>query len=95
MTKLASTLDAFDGPDLPAVVSFVSPEAQFTPKYVETANERENLVYRVKLRIPTAIARQYGGALKAGMTGSGYVRTTVADPWPAHLASYVGAGGAQ
>ena len=32
--------------------------AIFTPKYVETASERENLVYRVKLRIPreTALA---------------------------------------
>jgi HlyD family secretion protein len=86
-------LDAFDGPDLPATVSFVSPEAQFTPKYVETSSERENLVYRVKLRIPLATARQYSGALKAGMTGNGYVRTDVSGgPWPAHLADYAGSG---
>jgi len=84
------TLDAFDGPDLPALVSFVSSDAQFTPKYVETATERETLVYRVKLQIPPAIARHYSGALKAGMTGSGYVRTNPAAPWPAHLASYGG-----
>jgi HlyD family secretion protein len=81
-------LDAFDGAELPAKVSFVSPEAQFTPKYVETASERENLVYRVKLQIPVAVARQYSGSLKAGMTGNGYVRTDTTRPWPTHLKDY-------
>jgi HlyD family secretion protein len=84
-------LDAFDGAELPARVSFVSPEAQFTPKYVETASERENLVYRVKLQIPAAVARQYSGSLKAGMTGNGYVRTDTKRPWPGHLSEF-GAG---
>jgi HlyD family secretion protein len=81
-------LDAFEGTELPATVSFVSPEAQFTPKYVETASERENLVYRVKLKIPVVVAQQYGGALKAGMTGEGYVRTDPSRPWPNALAYY-------
>jgi HlyD family secretion protein len=81
-------LDTFDGAELPANVSFVSPEAQFTPKYVETTSERENLVYRVKLQIPVAVARQYSGSLKAGMTGNGYVRTDTTRPWPTHLKDY-------
>lgn len=71
---------------LPARVSFVSPEAQFTPKFVETANERDNLSYRVKLQIPAEIARRLGGQLKAGMTADGYVRTDPRRPWP-HLAA--------
>lgn len=67
---------------LPARISFVSPEAQFTPKYVETANERDNLSYRVKLQIPVDVARRYAGVLKAGMTADGFVRTDPAKAWP-------------
>src|SRR5262249_42889584 len=33
-------------------VSFVSPEAQFTPKQVETRTEREKLMFRVKIQLP-------------------------------------------
>ena len=38
-------------------VSFVSPEAQFTPKQVETRSEREKLMFRVKIQVPQG-ARQ-------------------------------------
>ena len=44
-------LDAAPTFIIPAAVSFVASEAQFTPKVVETANEREKLMYRVKLKI--------------------------------------------
>jgi len=67
---------------LSARVGFVSPEAQFTPKYVETANERDNLSYRVKLQIPVEVARRFAGVLKAGMTADGFVRTDPGKPWP-------------
>ncbi|MBB2205294.1 HlyD family secretion protein [Gluconacetobacter takamatsuzukensis] len=66
-----------------ARISYVSPEAQFTPKYVETATEREQLVYRVRLRVERAAQKDLGGMLKAGMTGDGYVRTEPTAPWPA------------
>ncbi|HEX8115046.1 MAG TPA: efflux RND transporter periplasmic adaptor subunit, partial [Kofleriaceae bacterium] len=36
----------------PGYVSFVSPEAQFTPKEVETRSEREKLMFRVKIQVP-------------------------------------------
>jgi HlyD family secretion protein len=78
-------LGAFGAQVLPATISFVSPEAQFTPKYVETASEREKLVYRVKLQIPVAVARQFSGQLKAGATGEGYVRLDPSAPWPERL----------
>jgi HlyD family secretion protein len=78
-------LDGFDGPPIPATVSFVSPEAQFTPKYVETAAERDKLVYRVKLQIPPAVAAQLDGQLKAGATGYGYVRLQTNASWPEGL----------
>ena len=35
-----------------AKVSFVAPEAQFTPKQVETRSERDKLMFRVKLSVP-------------------------------------------
>ena len=43
-----------DGVDavFPAKISFIATEAQFTPKNVETANERAKLMFKVKLRIP-------------------------------------------
>lgn len=69
---------------LPATVALVDEQAQFTPKYVETASERENLVYRVKLRIPRETALAWPGVLKGGVTGDGYVRTG-SQPWPAQL----------
>lgn len=67
---------------IPARVSFVAPEAQFTPKYVETASEREKLSYRVKLQIAPDVARRLDGRLKAGMTADGYVRLDPRQPWP-------------
>ncbi|MBV1830176.1 HlyD family efflux transporter periplasmic adaptor subunit [Komagataeibacter sp. AV436] len=78
-------LDALHQQVIPATISFVSPEAQFTPKYVETATERDKLVYRVKLRVSPETAGRYGSVLKAGMTGDGYVRTDPAARWPASL----------
>ena len=40
-------------------VSFVSPEAQFTPKQVETKSEREKLMFRVKIQVPKELVSQY------------------------------------
>jgi hypothetical protein len=39
-----------------ARVSFVAAQAPFTPTYVETASERDTLVYRVILTVPVAVA---------------------------------------
>ncbi|ROL92706.1 HlyD family secretion protein [Pseudomonas chlororaphis] len=74
-------LDALPDQPLPAKVSFVAAKSQFTPKEVETRDERQKLVFRVKLRLtqPSAVPQA-----KPGMPGAGYVRTaTVA--WPANL----------
>ncbi|TCV89743.1 HlyD family secretion protein [Testudinibacter aquarius] len=76
-----------DGLDLvwPATVTYISAESQFTPKYVETAEEREKLVFKIKLQIPTVVAQQYGAYLKGGMTGVGYVLIEPNGQWPAEL----------
>lgn len=67
---------------IPARIVFIAPDAQFTPKFVETQSEREKLSYRVKLRIPADVARGLNGQLKAGMTADGYVRTDPHQAWP-------------
>ncbi len=76
-----------DGLDMvwPAEISFIASQAQFTPKSVETQNEREKLMFKVKLKIPADIAGQYKGSLKGGMSGNGYVRRHHDITWPEAL----------
>ena len=58
----------------PGYVSFVSPEAQFTPKQVETKSEREKLMFRVKIQVPKELVGQYVERIKTGVRGVGYVK---------------------
>ena len=78
-------LDSIDAV-FPARISYVASDAQFTPKNVETVNERAKLMFKVKLKVPSATALQYKGLLKGGMTGNGYVRVNEQAQWPADLA---------
>lgn len=78
-------LDAIPNYVIPAVVSFVAAEAQFTPKAVETANEREKLMYRVKLSIDPKLLETYRDYVKAGLTGNAYVKMTRNAVWPERL----------
>ncbi|MDO5640301.1 MAG: HlyD family efflux transporter periplasmic adaptor subunit [Neisseria sp.] len=77
-----------DGMDAvwPAQVSFIATDAQFTPKAVETQSEREKLVFKVKLKVPSETAQQYNRLLKGGLTGNGYVRSNSGTAWPQDLA---------
>jgi HlyD family secretion protein len=68
-----------------ASVSFVSPEAQFTPKQVETRSERDKLMFRVKLQIPPDLVVPYIERIKTGIRGVGFVRIDDAVPWPDSL----------
>ena len=79
-------LDAAPSYVVPATVSFIAAEAQFTPKAVETSNEREKLMYRVKLAIDPALLETYRDYVKAGLTGNAYVKLDSAATWPPHLA---------
>ena len=45
------TTDAFPGRRYKGYVSFISPEAEFTPKNVQTEKQRVKLVYRIKINI--------------------------------------------
>lgn len=70
---------------VPARVSFISPQAQFTPKAVETASEREDLVFRVKLSIPRELLVKFEDVVKTGVRGTGFVRVVPGGDWPADL----------
>ena len=74
-------LDALPERPLPARIAYVAAKAQFTPKEVETRDERQKLVFRVKLRLsePAAVPQA-----KPGMPGVGYVRSAEV-AWPAEL----------
>jgi HlyD family secretion protein len=69
------TLDPLPGYVFPAQITFVATEAQFTPKTVETAEEREKLMFRVKLSADPELRRRYEKYVKTGIRGIGYVRT--------------------
>jgi HlyD family secretion protein len=78
-------LDAVPQYVVPASVSFVAADAQFTPKTVETQDEREKLMFRVKLQLDTAVLKQYSRRVKTGIRGLGIVRADPATPWPDEL----------
>ena len=78
-------LDAAPQYPIRAYVSYVSPMAQFTPKTVETAEERHNLSFRVKLQIDPQRLREFEPLVKTGLPGMGYVRADTNAPWPESL----------
>lgn len=75
-------LDAMPDVVIPAKISYVSPEAQFTPRQVETQSEREKMTFRVKVRIPPALLKEHLDAVKTGLPGVAYVRTEKDGAWP-------------
>jgi len=56
------TIDSYPGRIFKGGVTFISPDAEFTPKNIQTKEERVKLVYRVKIEIPNP-----EGILKPGM----------------------------
>ncbi|MBS0421203.1 MAG: HlyD family efflux transporter periplasmic adaptor subunit [Proteobacteria bacterium] len=71
---------------VPARITFVATEAQFTPKTVETATERQKLVFRIKAQLDPDLLRKHWTQVKAGVPGTGYVRVNPASVWPQTLA---------
>ena len=86
-------LDPYPDLVIPAHVSFVATEAQFTPKPVETAMEREKLIFRIKLQIDRKVLEKYHTQVKTGIRGLGFVRTDPAASWPEKLAVRLPDGG--
>lgn len=78
-------LDAAPHYVIPAKISFISDEAQFTPKTVETSLEREKLMFRVRAQISQTLLERYIKQVKTGLPGVAYVRTDTEQPWPEYL----------
>ncbi|AFJ47848.1 HlyD family secretion protein [Shimwellia blattae] len=78
-------LDAAPGLPIPATISFVASVAQFTPKTVETSDERLKLMFRIKARIPPELLAEHLEYVKTGLPGMAYVRLDNQQPWPENL----------
>ena len=74
-------------PDLviPANVTFVADVAQFTPKTVETKEERQKLMFRIKATIPADLLRKHLTKVKTGLPGVAYVKVDPNASWPSNL----------
>jgi HlyD family secretion protein len=77
--------DAIPDAVIPATVYYVAPEAQFTPKTVETRKERQKLAFQVRARIDPALLRKYEPYVKIGLPGVIYVRLDPKAEWPERL----------
>jgi HlyD family secretion protein len=84
-SEIRIVLDAAPRWVVPARASFVADVAQFTPKTVETASERQKLMFRVKARIAPELLRRHIRQVKTGLPGMAYVKIDDAAAWPAKL----------
>jgi HlyD family secretion protein len=78
-------LDAYPNHVIPAKVVFVASQAQFTPKTVETKDERDKLMFRIRVRIDPARLEGREALVRSGLPGVAYVLTDTAATWPANL----------
>lgn len=78
-------LDAAPNIVIPAKTSFVASVAQFTPKTVETQNERLKLMFRVRARISPELLEKHLEYVKTGLPGKAYVRLDAQAAWPIDL----------
>jgi len=67
--KVAVTTDTFPGRIYEGRITFISSEAEFTPKNVQTAKERVKLVYRIKVSLANP-----RNELKPGMPADGQIQ---------------------
>ena len=70
---------------VPGYISFVAADAQFTPKFVETKDEREKLMFRAKVQVSREVLATYPGLVKAGVPGVAYVKVSRQAVWPKRL----------
>jgi HlyD family secretion protein len=78
-------LDAYPGHPIPAKVSFIADQAQFTPKMVETQTERDKLMFRVRVRIDPVRSAAHAQLVRSGLPGLAYVLTDPKVVWPDRL----------
>ena len=78
-------LDAYPNNPIPAKVSFLASQAQFTPKTVETQDERDKLMFRIRVRIDPDRSRDHAASVRSGLPGVAYLRADPTVAWPKKL----------
>jgi HlyD family secretion protein len=78
-------LDAYPDTPIPAKVTFMADQAQFTPKMVETQTERDKLMFRIRVRIDPARSSAHADVVRSGLPGVAYVLTDPKIQWPDRL----------
>jgi HlyD family secretion protein len=78
-------LDAYPTHVIPAKVVFIASQTQFTPKTVETKDERDKLMFRIRVRIDPERLKGHEEIVRSGLPGMAYVRTDAAVAWPSDL----------
>ena len=78
-------LDAAPSYVIPARVSYVASNAQFTPKTVETASERQKLMFRVKAQFGQELLQKHLKMIKTGLPGVAWLKLDPQAQWPANL----------
>ncbi|MFN9975904.1 MAG: HlyD family efflux transporter periplasmic adaptor subunit, partial [Phycisphaerae bacterium] len=78
-------LDAAPQYVIPAKVSYVASTAQFTPKTVETASERQKLMFRIKAQISHELLLQHLRVVKTGLPGVAWLKLNPEAEWPEKL----------
>ena len=68
-------LDAYPGPAHPGQGFLLAGQAQFTPKMVETQNDRDKLMFRVRVRIDPDGLQAHADEVRSGLPGIAYVKT--------------------
>jgi HlyD family secretion protein len=84
-SEVRLVLDAAPQWVIPATATFVANVAQFTPKTVETQQEREKLMFRVRAHISADLLRRNIDQVKTGLPGRAFVRLDPNAQWPASL----------
>jgi len=70
---------------IPAKVTFVATVAQFTPKTVETASERQKLMFRVKAQFSRELLQKNLKLVKTGVPGVAWLKLDAKAAWPENL----------
>jgi len=84
-SEVRLVLDAAPQWVIPAKATFVADVAQFTPKTVETEDERQKLMFRIKAHISPELLRKHIEQVKTGLPGRAYTRIDPNVEWPAYL----------
>ena len=77
--------DAYPNVAIPAKVSFIATQSQFTPKPVESKSERDKLMFRIRVKIDPERLRARADAVRSGLPGVAYLQLDPTVAWPPQL----------